>query len=396
MNGKASAIDGSSLHTIIASEFFDGTALRGNSALLIKEGKVVDVVEAHQLPAGVKQTVLEGGILSPGLVDLQVNGGGGTLLINEPNPEAVLRIANAHLSRGTTAILPTVMSECAEVIEASANAVHEAWEKGNSTVCGLHIEGPFFNIERRGAHDKQFIRQVSLADESWLSIVKKLPALVTLAPETVAPERIADLSQAGAKVFAGHTDADAETIHRAIVSGISGFTHLFNAMSGLSARQPGVSGAALASDGTFASVIADGLHVHPDMLQLAFRALGPQRLFLVSDAMATVGAKSSTFDLYGDSLTEQSGRLLNSEGNLAGSAIALADAVKYCITILNWSVKDVLTMATSTPANCMGLSDAVGHLFPGASADMIWLNEDFEVARIWRQGREQTVSQQHT
>lgn len=375
------------LHLISAPQVFDGAEFHHDLAVVMQDERVQNLVSLADVPTGCTHEKLPEGVLSPGLVDLQANGGGGVLLINQPDLAGVETMVRAHREQGTTSLLPTVMSEAPGCMLAAVQAVAEASLMPGSGVLGVHVEGPFFNPEKRGAHATEFIRTPQPADNEWLALLKTLPSVLTLAPETVPVEFIGSLSTAGVRVFAGHTAATAEQVRRARDSGLAGFTHLYNAMGAASAREPGVTGSALTQDSLYASIIADGVHVHPDMLHLARRQLGSERLMLISDAMATVGADTPEFALYGDALHVEGERVVNQAGRLAGSAIALADAVRYAVHHLGWPLADALRMATGTPADCMGVADSVGYLRPGNQSNLVWWQDDLSIRQVWMGGQ---------
>ncbi len=371
---------------LCANRVFDGQRWHSNAAVLLEGETVTAVVAQESLSAETDRIELGDSILAPGLVDLQVNGGGGVMFNDTRVPDRVARIVAGHRSRGTTALLPTLISDTREAQQAGIESVREARVSGEPSVLGIHIEGPFFNPRRRGAHSEQMIRQPEETDIAWLLQEADLPMLVTLAPEQVASGHIRRLSEAGIKVCAGHTDASAAQIHEAVTEGLQGFTHLFNAMRPMNSREPGVVGQALSEPDTWAGIIADGHHVHPTCLALAHRAKGPGKLFLVSDAMATVGSDQQAFDIYGERISERDGALVNAEGALAGSAIALIDAVRYMHQSVGLALGECLRMASRYPADFLGCSDQLGSFNQGTRADVVCFDCNFEVLATWVAG----------
>jgi N-acetylglucosamine-6-phosphate deacetylase len=301
------------------------------------------------------------------------------MLNDTRTPDRVSRIVAGHRSRGTTSLLPTLISDTREVQQAGIDAVRAARAAGNPGVLGIHIEGPFFNPQRRGAHSERMIRRPQANDIDWLLGEADLPLLVTLAPEQAA----------AGQIRAGHTDASAAEIHEAVKDGLRGFTHLFNAMSPLHSREPGVVGQALSEPDTWAGIIADGHHVHPTCLALAHRAKGAGKLFLVSDAMATVGSEQQAFDIYGERILERDGALVNGEGVLAGSAIALIDAVRYMHQSVGLDLGECLKMASRYPADFLDIADWLGSLGQGKRADLVCFDARFEVVATWVAGQPQ-------
>ena len=363
-----------------ASHVFDGAAMLGARTVLCDDGEIVDIVEAadattHLLPPDT--------ILAPGFIDLQVNGGGGVMFNDATNLEGLRTIAAAHSKAGTTSILPTLISGARTLIAAAIDAVRDARELPG--ILGLHVEGPFLAPTRRGIHPANAITVMTDADVAMLSSHPDVRMLVTLAPEMVSPARISALAQHGIIVFAGHSDAVFTDVDAALRAGVSGFTHLYNAMSPLGGRAPGMVGAALAASDAYAGIIVDGHHVHPIAVGIAHSAKGPGRLFLVSDAMATAAAETTEFLLYGTPVHLSDGMLTDAAGTLAGAHLTMAEAVRNAVTLVGLPLLDALTMATATPAACLGVHDR-GTLAPGMRADIVALNPDLSVQAVWQGG----------
>lgn len=332
---------------------FDGARLHRAMALCLSAGRVVEGDAGIEPPAGTKVTRIAG-LVTPGFVDLQVNGGGDILINREPTPEAMFDVAAAHHRLGTVAILPTVITDAPEVLEAAAGAALSAVGRGG--VAGLHIEGPHIAEARRGTHAARHIRPL---DDRTVALVERLrqadvPVMITLAPEAADPDRIARLAASGAVVSLGHTDATAEETRAALGAGAGCFTHLFNAMSPMLNRAPGVVGAAINSE-AHSGIICDGIHVADEMVALALRARPvPDRMFLVSDAMPTVGG-SDRFRLYDMEIRLRDGRLVNSEGSLAGAHVTVAQSVARLVRVLGVAPETALRMAVTVPSRLMGL-----------------------------------------
>ena len=332
---------------------FDGARLHRAMALCLSGGRVVEGDAGTEPPTGTEVTRIAG-LVTPGFVDLQVNGGGDILINRQPTPEAMVDVAAAHHRLGTVAILPTVITDTPDVLAAAAEAALSAVGRGG--VAGLHIEGPHIAEARRGTHAARHIRPL---DDRTVSLVERLrqadvPVMITLAPEAADPERIARLAASGAVVSLGHTDATAEDTRAALGAGAGCFTHLFNAMSPMLNRSPGVVGAAINS-GAHAGIICDGIHVADEMVGLALRARPvPDRMFLVSDAMPTVGG-SDSFRLYDMEIRLRDGRLVNSEGSLAGAHVTVAQSVARLVGVLGVAPETALRMAVTVPSRLMGL-----------------------------------------
>lgn len=331
---------------------FDGERLREGVALRLDAGRVAAVAPLDPRMGAAPLA----GTVTPGFVDLQVNGGGGVLLNAEPSVAGMEAIAGAHRRLGTVAILPTVITDAPEVLDRAAEAALAA--KGSPGLLGLHVEGPHISAKRRGTHAAEFVRPL---DERTLAVVRRLRSagvavMVTVAPEVVGPEGVAELAGTGAVVSLGHSDADAGTVRAALAAGASCFTHLFNAMSPLLHRAPGMVGAALSSH-VPAGIICDGIHVDDELVGLACRARpAPDLMFLVSDAMPTVGGPPR-FRLYGMDLHLADGRLVNAEGSLAGAHVTMAESVARLVASVGLPPEAALRMAVTVPARVIGRPD---------------------------------------
>ncbi len=373
-----------------AERVFDGRALHTDTGLLLREGHVAARFALSDPPPGVAVERVDG-MLCPGFVDLQVNGGGGLLLNNDPSAEGVRSIARAHRALGTTSLLPTLVSPGRALLERAGRGVAEAIDGQEAqalSVLGLHVEGPHLSPARPGAHDPAAIRPLEPRDEALLCSLSAGSTLVTLAPEQVEPAQIETLCRAGLCVFAGHSEAAAEVVSRARAVGLRGFTHLYNAMSPLAGRAPGIVGAALSDPDAFAGIIADGAHVDWTSFRVAFAALGPSRLFLVSDAMPPVGAPAARpFDLGGPPIATRgegdARHCVLPDGTLAGSCLSMAAAVRNAWRHAGVGLEAALQMATSTPARALGRDAEVGVLDAGARADLVLLDDALAVRGVW-------------
>ncbi|MEJ2016834.1 MAG: N-acetylglucosamine-6-phosphate deacetylase, partial [Maritimibacter sp.] len=330
------------------------------------------------------------GLICPGFVDLQVNGGGGVMLNDEPSVDTLRRMAVAHARLGATSIMPTLITDTPDKTVAAIDAVEAAIAAGVPGILGLHLEGPHLSVSRKGAHDGGMIRAMTGADlEVLLDAAQRLPVLkLTISPESVSTDQIASLTRAGVLVSLGHSDASYAACDQAAAAGARCVTHLFNAMSQLTGREPGLVGAALAQGGLSAGLIADGHHVHPETIRLAMRAkAGPGQIFLVSDAMAVAGTDMSAFELGGRRILRRDGRLTLEDGTLAGADLDLLTAMR---NLTRWGIADVdtaLAMATSIPASLIGAAQGVGTLAPGAPADFLLIDPSGQApAKVWQAG----------
>ena len=370
-----------------AARLFDGIAMRGPATVLIDGAHIVAILDDGAPPDGATLHILPAdATLVPGFIDLQVNGGGGVLFNNAIDVDAVRAIAGAHASVGTTSILPTLISGTRPQIDAALSAARKAVEQKVPGMLGLHIEGPFISPSRRGIHPATSVREMTDEDAELLGSSGLSTLLLTLAPERVSAARIGALATRAVTVFAGHTDATAYQARAGLHAGITGFTHLFNAMSQFGSRAPGAVGAALADPSAYAGIIVDGFHVDPISIAAAHAAIGPARLFLVSDAMATAASDTGEFDLNGATIRLRAGKLTDDSGTLAGAHLTMADAVRNAVDMVGLPLGDALRMATATPASCMGLRDR-GRITPGCRADLVCLGNKLDILNTWLGGR---------
>jgi N-acetylglucosamine-6-phosphate deacetylase len=364
---------------------FDGTRLHHGHALVIDEGRVMALLPEEQTTGA--RIMLEGGVLAPGMIDLQVNGGGGIAVDGRTDAAALREICAVHARLGATGILPTLITDTPEATAQVIAAGIAAAGQGVPGFLGLHLEGPHLDSRRKGAHDPALIRPMTAEDLDRLcAAARALPALMlTVAPEAATPDQISALARAGAVVSLGHTDCSASTAQAAFAAGAVCATHLFNAMSPLGNREPGLVGAVL--DGPVAAgLIADGIHVVPPVLRIALKAR-PQGVFLVSDAMALAGTDLTEITLGGRRILRREGRLTLDDGTLAGADLTLPRAVGVLVTQAGIAPQAALRMATSDPATLIGRGDDLGQLLPGRSADMVHLGADWTLRRVWRAGQ---------
>lgn len=373
---------------IAAPKIFDGLDWHEDSLLLVGNGKVIDITRQADGPAFDRLIRWDEGMIVPGLVDIQTNGGGGILFGDDPSVTGLERICAAQFAFGTTALLPTLITDTPDITAKAIQAGIDAATRGVAGFAGLHLEGPHLSVARKGAHRAEFIRPMSDADlERLIAAKENLPTLlVTVAPETVTPEQIAALTGAGVLISLGHSDADAATALAAFDAGASMVTHLFNAMSQLGNREPGLVGAALAA-GVWAGLIADGIHVHPTTIAVALRAHeGPGKVLLVSDAMAQIGTDITSFTLNGATVLRKDGALRLADGTLAGADLTMIDAVRYMHGSLNIPLAEALRMASLYPAQAIGRERTLGHLKPGADASLVHLSSELDVLEVWIAG----------
>ncbi len=374
---------------LYGADIFTGDTILIGHALLLDGSRIVGMAPLQSLPLDSRMQRLDG-LLAPGFVDLQVNGGGGVLFNADPSLDALTAIAEAHAPHGTTALLPTFITDHRAGMQAALDAVRAALSAGVPGIVGLHLEGPFIAAARRGAHDPGLIRPMDEDDLAMIlgSGIERL--LLTVAPEVVSPAQIARLVAGGVVVSLGHSDADADAVAVAIDAGATGVTHLFNAMSPMTARAPGMVGTALARGEVWAGLIADGHHVDPVVMRVALAAKqGPGRLLLVSDAMPPAGSDEGDFVLNGRRVgRDADGRLTLPDGTLAGSDLTMDRAVQHAIVDLRLPVEEALRMASLYPARFMRMEGTHGRLEAGRPADLVLLDGAAGSLRCWRAGVE--------
>lgn len=374
---------------ITGAPIFDGETWHEGRAVLVEGGRIAGLVAREEIPEGCPVEDVAGGMIVPGFVDLQVNGGGGVLFNADRSVAGLRRLCAAHFPYGTTALLPTLITDTPEVTQSALAAGIEAQKEGIPGFAGMHIEGPHLSLVRKGAHDPHLIRPMEPDDLDRLVTAKRtLPTLLTtVAVESVTPEQIAGLVAAGVVVSIGHSDASAEQARTAFAAGASMVTHLFNAMSQLGNREPGLVGAALTT-GVSAGLIADGIHVDPATITIALQAKkGPGRIFLVTDAMSTIGTDIHRFTLNGREIVRENGALRLADGTLAGADLTMIDAVRYVHTQLGLPLEEALRMAALYPARAICRETELGCLRQGARASFLNLDDELQIRGVWVDGQ---------
>ncbi|WP_234185928.1 N-acetylglucosamine-6-phosphate deacetylase [Shinella sp. NM-101] len=371
---------------ITGARIFDGDLWHENRALLIGNGKVAAIAALGDVPADARIVPMDGLSLVPGFIDIQVNGGGGVLLNEQPDVEGIRTICAAHARFGTTALLPTLITDSREVTATTIAAGLAAREARVPGFLGLHLEGPHLSVARKGAHDPAFIRPMEQADLDRIVAARRgLDVLLTtLAPENATNDQIGALHAAGVTVSLGHSDSGYETAAAAVEAGARMMTHLFNAMSQLGNREPGMVGAALDLGHLNAGLIADGYHVHPVSIGAALRAKrGPGRIFLVTDAMSPIGTDMTSFFLNGREIFREGGRLTLADGTLAGADIDMASCVRYMRDTVGVELEEALRMASLYPAEAIGMTGRKGRLTHGHDADFAVIDGGVNVVATW-------------
>lgn len=353
---------------------FDGETISDNHALLISKDGTTGIVPAEALPEGCPTRVIDGGIITPGFVDLQVNGGGGVMFNDAPTAQTLATIATAHRGLGTAAILPTLITDTPKQTRAAIDAVIKAINQGINGIIGLHLEGPHLCLARKGAHDGNLIRPMQDSDLTVLLDAAEQIAnlMITVAPENVTPAQITALTKAGIVVSLGHSDCDYATAMAAFDAGARCATHLFNAMSQAQSRAPGLVGAALDNGRVSSGLIADGVHVHHAMIRLALAANStPGEMFLVTDSMATAGSPITGFTLNGREILRDRGRLTLADGTLAGADLSMPQAIRFMVNDVGDQIERALARATMIPAQLLPKPPSLTDI-----ANMIWISDD--------------------
>ena len=372
-------------YVLTGAQVFDGSRLLDGHAVVIDAGIIQSVVPDDPALPG-NRVALKGGILAPGLIDLQVNGGDGLMVDGSTDLAALRRICTAHLRLGSAGILPTLITDTPQAVRQMIGVSVAAGQERMPGFLGLHLEGPHLDPRRKGAHDAGLIRRMTDDDLAQLcGAARHLPALlVTLAPESASPAQIARLAAAGVIVSLGHSDCSHDVAMAAIKAGAACATHLFNAMSPLGSREAGLVGAVLGS-GVAAGLIADGIHVAAPTMRIALRAK-PEGVFLVSDCMAFAGSDLRQITLNGRVIRREAGRLTLADGTLAGADLTLPQAIRFLVQTVGLPVIRAIAMATSIPAGVIKAAQRHGHLAAGRTADLVHFDADWHVGAVWHSG----------
>ena len=365
--------------------YVDG-ALRDDILITCEDQVIVDVVQHANVPAGAERVR---GIIVPGFVDLHVHGGDGADFM-DAHEEAAARILRFHLAHGTTALAATTLSASRSDLHAAVETIASvsADRPAGAEIVGVHLEGPFINVKQAGAQDRASIRPADIHEVAALiAQAPRLRWIITVAPELEGARGLIEHFRDRVLFSIGHTAADHATAVAAMEWGALHFTHLYNAMTGLHHREPGVVGAALTSVDSTAELIADGIHVHPVALRVAVTAM-PHRIALVTDAMRACGLADGTYKLYDYDVTVAEGAARLGDGTLAGSVLTMDAAVKNMVELAGLPVETVIPLATEAPARIASIADRKGKIERRYDADLVVMNDRFEVERVWARGVE--------
>ena len=371
---------------LTGAQVFDGTKMLDGMSVIVEGSTIADVLPASSLPRSIEIHDLRGGILSAGFIDVQVNGGGGALMNDRPTIETVRRIAEAHRKFGTTGMLPTVITDDQKVIDQAVASVQDAISYHVLGVLGIHLEGPFLDPARKGAHPENFIRTMTESDVQRIAAIACGSVMLTLAPNKVPARFISKLAQSGVLISMGHAEATVAEVQQALGAGARAFTHIYNAMSQLNGREPGMVGACLADHESFCGVIVDGLHVDEIALKVLFAAKANDHIMLITDAMPPAAGGPEKFALQGRMARRVGNRLQLDDGTLAGSIVTMDEAVRRSV-LLGVNLGDALRMASLVPARFLHRENELGRIAKGFIASMVHLSEDLHVNKTWIDGQ---------
>ncbi|MGY0574865.1 N-acetylglucosamine-6-phosphate deacetylase [Bradyrhizobium sp. RDM12] len=370
---------------LTGARIFDGERFLCDHVVVIEGDRIAAILPYAERPHGAVRD-LGGGLLAPGYIDVQVNGGGGVLFNEDPTPEGIARIAAAHRKHGTVGLLPTLVTDAPQVMAAAIAATREARQLTPATL-GIHLEGPFLDPARKGAHELRYIRDLKLGDIATIVEANCGAVMLTLAPNRVGAASIAELARHGVLISLGHSNASYAQASAAVKAGAHAFTHLFNAMSAPVGREPGMVGAALDLDEAFVGIIADGHHVHEANIRIAFAAKRHDRFMLITDAMPPAAGGPDQFDLQGRRVTRAEGSLRLEDGTLAGSVLTMDEAVRFAVEVTQLELGDALAMASRVPATFLRRETELGRIAPGYLASLVHLDDDLRVRETWIEGR---------
>ncbi|MGA9575491.1 MAG: N-acetylglucosamine-6-phosphate deacetylase [Lysobacterales bacterium] len=374
---------------LVNGRVFDGQGLHTGLAVILEGGKISALLPETDLPASITaHHDLDGHMLAPGLIDLQVNGGGGLMFNDAPTLETLGTIGAAHRRFGTTGFLPTLISTDFATMTKAIAAVGQAISAAVPGVLGIHLEGPFLNPDKSGIHRSE---KFCPLDEAAFELLTSRPGavtLVTLAPECTSPAMIKRLTAQGVHVFGGHSAATYAQTREALAAGLRGFTHLFNAMGPMQSREPGMVGAALEDRHSWCGMIADGQHIHPATFAVAVAAKRKGYSVLVTDAMATVGSGSRHFRFDGQEIAVSDGSCRLESGALAGSDLNMISAVRNAARFTGLSPTEALRMGSTYPAHALGMEGELGYIRAGYRANLIEVDDELNLFRTWIDGVE--------
>ena len=370
---------------LIGARIFDGERFIDDHVVVVEGVRIAGVVPYAERPCGGSEINLGGGLLAPGFIDVQVNGGGGALMNEHPSADVVACIAESHRKYGSVGVMPTLVTDTPDKMRAAIAAVREARRRFPS-VLGIHLEGPFLDPTRKGAHDANYIRPIDTSDIEMIADADCGAVMLTVAPNRISADAIRTLAGRGVLVSLGHSEASYEEALAGVAAGARAFTHLFNAMSPFQGRKPGMVGAALDAKDAFVGIIADGHHVHPASLRIAFAAKPHDRMMLITDAMPPAAGGPDSFLLQGRRVARADGCLRLGDGTIAGSVITMDEAVRFCVRTVDVTLAHALAMASRTPAAFLRRDRDLGRIAPGYLASLVHLDDELRVRETWVEG----------
>ncbi|CAH8200224.1 N-acetylglucosamine-6-phosphate deacetylase [Vibrio aestuarianus] len=366
------------MYALTNCKIYTGSNVLVDHAVIIKNELIEAVCPLADLPQDITTQDLKGANVSPGFIDLQLNGCGGVMLNDEVTADTMQTMHKANLKSGCTSFLPTLITSSDEDMRQAIAAAREYQTKYKNQSLGLHLEGPYLNVMKKGIHSVDFIRP---SDDNMINTMcenSDVIAKVTLAPEHNNPQHIERLAKAGIVVSIGHTNATYTEARNSFESGITFATHLFNAMTPMVGREPGVVGAIYDTPDVYAGIIADGFHVDYANIRIAHKIKG-EKLVLVTDATAPAGANMDYFIFVGKKVYYRDGKCVDENGTLGGSALTMIEAVQNTVEHVGIALDEALRMATLYPAKAIGVDNKLGRIKKGMVANLAIFDRDFNV-----------------
>lgn len=371
---------------------FDGELFRKNKKIYILDNKIIDISNKNKKNV-TKNIDAAGNIVCPGFIDIQVNGGGGVFLNENHSLADIKKVSLTHAQFGTTSLLPTFITDHKNKISKFIAAINHAMAEKVPGIIGIHFEGPFINQEKKGIHSAVYIRSPEKSDFDEFAKMKQGVKLVTLAPELIAADNMAKFKQNNFIIFAGHSQASFAQMNQGFKQGIQGITHLFNACSQLGSREPGIIGAFLLNDTSWAGIIADGYHVSFATIKIALKVKDSSKFILVSDAMSPVGTNEKSFKIYDQEIFVEADKYQDASGTLAGSALTVHKGFQNILKHKLVSLEESLKMTSTNVAKCLGIDQentfyAKGRILPQYDADVVILDKNnFNILKVIQQGK---------
>jgi len=362
----------------VNSDVYTSKEVLIDKAVIINGNMIEDLVEIDRVPKEIETIDAEGKILAPGFIDIQVNGGGGVLFNDAPTVESINTIFSAHLKYGVTSILPTLISDDVEKMKQAIDSVEQMMKIAGNHTLGIHLEGPYIEVSKAGVHEKKHIRKISLGELKTILDSTSAVKLITLAPELLDSSSMKYLLEKNIVMFAGHTNASFNTCNEFFKNGGKGATHLFNAMSQLTGREPGVVGATFFNKNAKGGIIVDGHHVDLHNVAIASRLM-KGRLFLVTDSMPSVGSEIESFNIGEVTIFCKDGKCVTADGTIGGSNLNMLLAVRNCVSKCGIPLDEALRMSSTYQAELLGYGHILGKISPGYHANLILIDNTVHI-----------------